>query len=120
VESIKVRLGAPRNRPATPPTPIVSPRPILNLPLSEVLRSQIAMTLGHVMNIWTVGQFLNAWRHPNCQPRVAALFDSPEQARQAIATCAGWLGGRIVPIMSASCPMPWWSSDDGLAKPQAA
>ena len=67
--------------------------PILSLPLTAVMREEIALPL-QVMQIYTVGGFLKAWRSPKNHKMIEQLFDSPAQARHAAATCAGWLGVR--------------------------
>ena len=61
---------------------------ILNLPLSCVIKSQYALPLQHVLRLYTVGNLLGAWRYPKVQKRIEDVFDSPEQAHHAIATCA--------------------------------
>jgi hypothetical protein len=68
--------------------------PILDLSLDVVLRPAIALPLQHVLRIYTVGQFLRAWRSPNCLRSVEQLFDSPEQARHAAQVCAAWIGAQ--------------------------
>jgi hypothetical protein len=65
--------------------------PILALPLSAVMREEIALPL-RVINIYTVGGFLKAWRSPKNHKLIEQIFDSPEQARHAVAICAAWLG----------------------------
>jgi hypothetical protein len=87
-------------------------KPILDLPLHFVLRADLALPLQQVMNVYTVGQFLAAWSDPATQDHVVAVFDSPHQARQAVATCANWLGGRHTPVMLApfAHTQPWWQN----------
>jgi hypothetical protein len=89
--------------------------PILSVPLTEVMRPQIALPLQHVMRIYTVGGFLQAWASPKNHRSIEQIFDSPEQARHAAAVCAAWLGAR-----SAFTPVPflvggWWRSDEAIA-----
>ena len=55
--------------------------PILNVPLSQVMRSEIALPLQHIMHIYTVGHFVRAWRSPRNQKNIEQIFDTPEQAR---------------------------------------
>ena len=55
------------------------------------MREEIALPL-HVMNIYTVGGFLKAWRSPKNHKMIEQIFDTPQQARHAAATCAAWLG----------------------------
>jgi hypothetical protein len=87
--------------------------PILDLPLSAVLRTEIALPLQQILNINTVGALLTAWRSPLNHPHIEDLFDSAAQARNAIATCATWLGVRMQP--SAGAVGGWWRSDEGGA-----
>ncbi len=90
--------------------------PILNVSLTEVMRSEIALSLQHVLRIYTVGSFLQAWSNPRNHKSIEQLFDTPQQARHAAAVCAAWLGARSA---FAPVPMPvtgWWRKDDtGLA-----
>jgi hypothetical protein len=65
--------------------------PILSLPLTAVMREEIALPL-QVLNIFTVGGFLKAWRSPKNHKMLEQIFDTPQQARHAAATCAAWLG----------------------------
>lgn len=87
--------------------------PILELSLDEVLKPEIAMVLGQVHGVYTVGGFLRAWRNPKRCQRLVEAFDSPTQARQAASVCAAWLGVRS-PAFAASAPMTpvgWWAAD---------
>jgi hypothetical protein len=85
--------------------------PVLTLPLSTVMRMEIALPLQQMMQIYTVGCFLRAWRAPRGQKQIECLFDTPEQARQAAATCAAWLG---MTTMAARDVVPaWWKGDAG-------
>jgi hypothetical protein len=87
----------------------MSKNPVLDLPLSEVMRPQIALPLQHVLKLYTVGNFLSAWRSPKGQRNIEQLFDSPQQARHAAAVCAAWLGVRTP---AAPTPIPaWWAVD---------
>ncbi len=77
------------------------------------MRSQIALPLQHILRLHTVGSLLNAWRNPKNRRSIEQVFDSPQQARHAIAVCAGWLG-----VQSVATPNPvpqWWVQDDRLA-----
>jgi hypothetical protein len=88
----------------------MSRNPVLDLPLHEVMRSEIALTLQHVLQLYTVGSFLSAWRNPKNHKSIEQVFDSPEQARHAAAVCATWLG-----IRSAASKVvhgAWWVGDD--------
>ncbi len=65
--------------------------PILALPLTAVMREEIALPL-QVLSIFTVGGFLKAWRSPKNHAMLEQIFDTPQQARHAAAICAAWLG----------------------------
>jgi hypothetical protein len=89
----------------------MSRNPILDLPLADVMRPEIALPLQQMMHLFTVGQFLRAWAFPNNQQRIERVFDSPEQAHHAAAVCAAWLGCK-----SSFTPPPepvigWWCDD---------
>jgi len=84
--------------------------PILQLPLSDVMRMEIALPLQQVLHLYTVGNFLNAWRNPKNQRSIEQLFDSADQARHAAATCAAWLGIPTKP--TAPQVAAWWRGDD--------
>ena len=56
--------------------------PILDVPLAQVMRSEIALSLQHMLHLHTVGHFLRAWSNPVNHGRIERVFDSPEQARQ--------------------------------------
>ena len=89
--------------------------PILALPLSAVMRSEIALPLQHVMSIYTVGCLLKSWRSARNHKGIERFFDTPEQARHAVATCAAWLG---IQTQATHEPVPaWWVGDalDGAA-----
>ena len=86
--------------------------PVLDVPLNQVMRDQIALPLQHVLQIYTVGGFLKAWKNPRNHRSIEQVFDSPQQARHAAAVCAAWLG---IPIKAQSNPaMGWWRGDDGM------
>ena len=88
----------------------MSRNPVLDLPLTDVMRSEIALPLQHVLQLYTVGNFLSAWRNPKNQRSIEQLFDSPQQARHAAATCAAWLGIPTRPALSGITA--WWNGDD--------
>ena len=90
---------------ATPPR-----HPVLSLPLTQVMRSEIALPLQHVLQLYTVGAFLNAWRNPKNHKSIEQIFDTPQQARHAAAVCATWLG--IQTSASARIAGAWWVGDD--------
>jgi hypothetical protein len=82
---------------------------ILDLPLTEVLRPEIALPLQHMMRIYTVGNLLRAWDNPAAQPHMEQLFDSAEQAQHAVTTCAamaGWTNAAATPPLQT-----WWRAD---------
>ena len=92
-----------------------SRNPILDLPLSDVMRSEIALTLQHVLQIYTVGNFLKAWRNPKNHKSIEQVFDSPQQARHAVATCAAWLGVQSLASSPAAVTDAWWIGDAPMA-----
>ena len=70
------------------------------------MRSEIALPLQHVLKLHTVGSLLNAWRNPKNHKSIEQVFDTPQQARHAIAVCAAWLG---VQTLAAPEVVPaWW------------
>lgn len=92
--------------------------PVLGLPLSAVMRSEIALPLQQMMQLYTVGCFLRAWRSPRSQKSIEQIFDTPEQARHAAATCAAWLG---LKTLAAHEPVPaWWVRDEAATTSAAA
>lgn len=91
---------------------------ILELPLTCVIKSQYALPLQQVLRLYTVGSLLRAWRYPRVQKKIEDVFDSPEQAHHAIATCAAWLGFQTV---AAPGPVAaWWRPEDDVAQVMAA
>ena len=88
----------------------MSKNPVLDLPLHEVMRSEIALTLQHVLQLYTVGSFLSAWRNPKNHKSIEQVFDSPQQARHAASVCATWLG--IQTAASNGVHGAWWVGDD--------
>jgi hypothetical protein len=88
----------------------MSRNPILDVPLTSVMRLQIALPLQQVLHLQTIGSLLKAWRNPKNQKSIEQVFDSPEQARHAIAVCATWLGVQCAP--AAGDVAPWWQHDD--------
>jgi hypothetical protein len=85
--------------------------PVLALPLSAVMRMEIALPLQHMLHLYTVGCFLRAWRNPKNHRSIEQVFDSPEQARHAATTCAAWLGIKTQATHESSAPA-WWVRDD--------
>ena len=83
--------------------------PVLTIPLSSVMRSEIALPLQHMLQLYTVGCFLKAWRNPRNHKSIEQIFDTPEQARHAAMTCAAWLGIRT---QATHEPVPaWWAEE---------
>jgi hypothetical protein len=80
--------------------------PVLDLPLCDVMRSEIALPLQHVLHLYTVGNFLSAWRNPRNQRSIEQVFDSPQQARHAAAVCAAWLGINV--SVGNDPTLGWW------------
>jgi len=87
----------------------MSRNPILDLPLTAVIRSEIALPLQQILSIHTVGSLLGAWRNPQNQLSIEQIFDSPQQARHAVAVCATWLGVQMKP--QATLPAGWWRDE---------
>ena len=84
--------------------------PVLDLPLGEVMRSEIALPLQHVLQLYTVGNFLSAWRNPINHKSIEEVFDSPQQAHHAAAVCAAWLGVKIA--VTTDPHLGWWWRHD--------
>ena len=87
--------------------------PVLDLPLTAVMREEIALPLQQILNINTVGALLCAWRCQANHESIEELFDTPQQAHNAVAVCATWLGMRMQPSIA---PVGgWWRADNGRA-----
>jgi hypothetical protein len=83
--------------------------PVLDVPLHEVIRQDIALPLQHVLNVYTVGGLLSAWRNPKNHKSIEQVFETPQQARHAVSVCAAFLG---VSTQAVAGTMPqWWASD---------
>jgi hypothetical protein len=91
--------------------------PVLDLLLSDVMRSEIALPLQHVLHLYTVGQFLRAWRNPRNHSSIEQVFDSPEQAHHALAVCAAWVGVRVAVANDPN--VGWWWPEDQNSSVQA-
>ena len=65
-----------------------------------------------MLNLYTVGQLLNAWRRPRNHASIERLFDNPAQARHAIAVCAAWLG--VNTHASVESVSAWWTNDASI------
>jgi hypothetical protein len=88
--------------------------PVLEVPLTEVMRTEIALPLQHVLHLYTVGQFLRAWRNPKNHKSIEQVFDSPEQAHHAAAVCATWIGVKVA-VMNNPNVGWWWPEDQAPA-----
>lgn len=88
----------------------MSKNPVLDVPLSSVMRSEIALPLQHVLKLYTVGSLLKAWRNPKNHRSIEQVFDTPEQARHAVATCANWLG--VNTLAHHEVVPAWWSGTE--------
>ena len=93
----------------------MSKNPILQLPLSDVMRSEIALPLQHVLKLPTVGSLLNAWRNPKNHRSIEQVFDTPQQARHAVAVCAAWLGVSTLASPPNVANAAWWIGDRPVA-----
>jgi hypothetical protein len=89
--------------------------PIIDLPLNDVMRPEIALPLQHVLRLHTVGSLLNAWRNPRNHKSIEQVFDTPQQARHAIAVCAAWLGVNTLASPPAVANTAWWIGDRPMA-----
>jgi hypothetical protein len=86
--------------------------PVLDVPLHQVMRAEIALPLQHVLQLYTVGSFLRAWRNPKNHKSIEQVFDTPEQARHAVTVCAAWLN--IPTRAEAPRGLGWWRHDGPL------
>lgn len=77
------------------------------------------MPLQQMHQVYTVGCFLRAWRSPRVQKSIEQLFDSPEQARHAAATCAAWLGFKS-PANHDPVVGGWWNGDESASDQPSA
>ncbi len=85
--------------------------PILDMPLNQVMRSEIALPLQQVLQLYTVGNLLAAWQVPDYQPRITEIFDSPQQAQHAVGICATWLGAGYT-VGNDPQLGTWWRNDE--------
>jgi hypothetical protein len=89
---------------------VMSTNPVMDLPLGEVVKPEIALSLQYVLDIYTVGNLLKAWRNSKNHRSIEELFDTPEQARNCVAICAHWLGVRT---LATTKPVDgWWRNDE--------
>ncbi|MBC7785541.1 MAG: hypothetical protein H7144_17035 [Burkholderiales bacterium] len=95
--------------------------PILDVPLTNVLKLEIALSLQQVLRVYTIGNLVDAWQDPRDQRRIEQLFENPEQARHAVSVCANWLGFDTFAMHQAHTVHgdPWLPGEITLAMPQA-
>src|SRR3954471_22066141 len=93
---------------------MMNKNPILDVPLTQVLRAEIALPLSQVLHVYTVGNFLRAWKSPKSQRSIEQIFDTPEQARHAAQVCATWLGVAVVP--TPQHVPAWWCGDEAQSQ----
>lgn len=77
------------------------------------MRPEIALQLQQMLRLHTVGGLLKAWRNPRNHRGIEQIFDSPEQARHALAVCAAWLG--IQTPASHEPVRAWWRGEERVA-----
>src|SRR2546421_1217662 len=82
--------------------------PVLDVPLTQVIRHDIALPLQH-LRVYTVGGLLMAWRNPKNQRHIEQIFESPSQARHAVSVCAAFLG--VQSHWVAGSVEQWWAGD---------
>jgi hypothetical protein len=90
--------------------------PILDVPLTSVLRPEIALSLQQVLRVYTVGNLVESWQDPRDQRRIEQLFESPDQARHAVSVCAAWLGFDTF-IMQKPTNDPWLAGTISIDAP---
>jgi hypothetical protein len=91
--------------------------PILDVPLTNVLKPEIALSLQQVLRVYTVGNLIDAWQDPRDQRRIEQLFETPDQARHAVTVCANWLGFDTF-VMRKPHGDPWRAGEITLHPPQ--
>jgi hypothetical protein len=91
--------------------------PVLDILLSDVMRSEIALPLQHVLKLYTVGQFLRAWQNPKNHKSIEQVFDTPQQAAHAATVCAAWTGMRVA--VGNNPNAGWWWPEDQAPVAQA-
>ena len=84
--------------------------PILDVPLNQVLKAEIALCLQQMLRVYTIGNLVELWQDPRDQRRIEQLFDTPDQAGHAVSVCAAWLGFETF-IMGKPLTDPWRSGD---------
>jgi predicted permease len=96
-----------RASPAQHDCAVMAKHPILDVPLDQVMRAEIALPLQQVLRLYTVGNLLNAWRSPRNHKSIEQVFDTPQQARHAVAVCTAFLGFEIPAVINPISA--WWS-----------
>lgn len=92
----------------------MSKNPVLDVSLAQIMKSQYALSL-QALKIHTVGGLLSAWRSPRNHRSIEQVFETPQQARHAVAVCAAWLG---VQSQALHNPVPaWWAHDEQPVAP---
>jgi len=66
--------------------------PVLDLPLGEIMRSEIALRLQHVLHLYTVGNFLSAWRNPRTTRASSRCSIPRNRPTTPSPSGAAWLG----------------------------
>lgn len=88
---------------------------VWDLPLAQVMRGELALSLASLLNIYTVGALLQAWRRQPAQEAIEQVFDTPEQARHAISVLYSWMDFDVPPT---AVPVPeWWIDEAPSATP---
>ncbi len=96
--------------------PMLNSNPILDIPLTTVLKPEIALSLQHVLRVYTIGNLIDAWQDPRDQRRIEQLFEAPDQARHAVSVCATWLGFDTF-VMRKPFGDPWLAGEITLPAP---
>jgi hypothetical protein len=89
--------------------------PVLDVPLMNIMRWEIAQPLQQMLHLYNVGNFLAAWGNPENHKCIEQVFDSPQQAHHAAAVCAAWLGVKIAVGHDPNLGW-WWPADGGSAE----
>jgi hypothetical protein len=90
----------------------MSRNPVLDVPLTQVIRQDISLPLQH-LKVFTVGGLLMAWRNPKSQKHIEQFFESPEQARHAVSVCATFLG--VQSHFVTGDVQQWWAADASVS-----
>jgi hypothetical protein len=90
---------------------------ILDVPLTSVLKPEIALALQQMLRLYTLGNLLEAWHDSREQRRIEQLFDSSEQAHHAVSVCATWVGFDVQVLRRPMGSDPWRAGDIVLSSP---